>query len=51
MFEGTEPRRISAGELATASHVVSFDCDLGDVTPLGVTIDRWEDTKNNREGD
>ena len=37
------PRRIIPEELATASHVVSFGCDLGDLLPQGLKVERWDD--------
>ena len=40
---GYRPRRITPEELATASHVVSFGCGLGDVAPPGLTVERWDD--------
>ena len=30
-------------ELAAASHVVSFGCDLGDLAPPGLAVERWDD--------
>ena len=40
---GCRPRRITAEELASASHVVSFGCDLGTVGPPGLAVERWDD--------
>jgi arsenate reductase (thioredoxin) len=40
---GQQPRRVTQEELANAWHVVSFGCDLGDVAPPGLTIERWDD--------
>jgi len=40
---GYRPRRVTGEELATASHVVSFGCDLSDLTPPGLTVERWDE--------
>jgi arsenate reductase (thioredoxin) len=40
---GHRPRRVTPEELANTWHVVSFGCDLGDVAPPGLTIERWDD--------
>ena len=40
---GRRPRHLTAEELARASHVVSFGCDLGQMAPPGLTIERWDD--------
>lgn len=40
---GRRPRHLTAEELARASHVVSFSCDLGKVAPPGLTVERWDD--------
>jgi arsenate reductase (thioredoxin) len=37
------PRRVTAGELARASRVVSLGCELGDLAPPGLVIERWDD--------
>ncbi len=40
---GRRPRQATRQELANASHVVSFGCDLGDAAPRGLTVERWDD--------
>lgn len=40
---GYRPRLLTREELATASHVVSFGCDISDLTPPGLTVERWDD--------
>ncbi len=37
------PRRVTAEELASASRVVSLGCDLGDIAPPGLVVERWDD--------
>ena len=37
------PRRVTAGELASAWRVVSLGCDLGDLGPPGLAVERWDD--------
>jgi arsenate reductase len=37
------PRRVTAEALASASRVVSLGCDLGDLAPPGLAIERWDD--------
>jgi arsenate reductase (thioredoxin) len=37
------PRRVTAEELARASRVVSLGCDLGDMAPPGLVVERWDD--------
>jgi arsenate reductase len=37
------PRRVTAEELIRASRVVSLGCDLGDLAPPGLVIERWDD--------
>lgn len=40
---GRRPRLVTREELANASHVVSFGCDLSRVAPPGLAIERWDD--------
>src|SRR5216683_3257103 len=40
---GRQPRRISREDLAGASLVVSFSCDVGGMVPPGVAVERWDD--------
>ncbi len=37
------PRRVTAEELARASRVVSLGCDLEDIAPPGLVVERWDD--------
>jgi arsenate reductase (thioredoxin) len=37
------PRRVTAGELARASRVVSLGCNLGDIAPPGLAVESWDD--------
>ena len=37
------PRRVTAEALARASRVVSLGCDLGDLAPPGLAVERWDD--------
>ena len=37
------PRRVTAGELARASRVVSLGCNLGDIALPGVVVEAWDD--------
>jgi protein-tyrosine-phosphatase len=40
---GYVPRLAAADELAAATRVVSFGCDVGPLTPSAIHIDRWDD--------
>ena len=37
------PRRLTTEDLAKASHVVSFGCDLSELAPPGLPVERWDD--------
>jgi arsenate reductase (thioredoxin) len=37
------PRRVTPEELAAAWRVVSFGCDLSDVAPQSLAVERWDD--------
>ena len=37
------PRRVTREELAAAWRVVSFGCDLSDVAPPSLGVERWDD--------
>ncbi len=37
------PRSVTSEELAAAWRVVSFGCDLSDVAPPGLAVERWDD--------
>jgi hypothetical protein len=40
---GHQPRRVTREELAAARRVVSFGCDLGEVAPPDLAVERWDD--------
>ena len=40
---GRRPRLATREDLATAAHVVSFGCDLKEIAPASLTIERWDD--------
>jgi arsenate reductase (thioredoxin) len=40
---GQRPRAIARADLERASHVVAFACDLGDVAPAGLRVERWDE--------
>jgi protein-tyrosine-phosphatase len=40
---GCRPRRLDPEELARASRVVSFGCDLSRIAPPGLAVERWDD--------
>jgi len=40
---GRRPRQVTREDVAKASRVVTFACDLGDLAPNGITLDRWDD--------
>jgi arsenate reductase len=42
-LRGLRPRRVTPEDVARASRVVSFGCDLGDLTLPGVPVERWDD--------
>ena len=39
---GERPRRVTAADVARASRVISFGCDLGALAP-GAAVERWDD--------
>lgn len=41
--EGLSPRRLTEGDLREAARVISFGCDLGQLSPAGCEIERWDD--------
>ncbi len=41
-LRGLRPRRMTAEDVAQATRIVSFGCDLGDLAP-GVPVERWDD--------
>jgi protein-tyrosine-phosphatase len=40
---GRRPRQVTRADVTTASRVVTFACDLGDMAPAGLAIERWDD--------
>src|SRR5438876_11534168 len=42
-LRGLCPRRVTRQDVAQASRVVSFGCDLGDLAVAGVEVERWDD--------
>ncbi len=40
---GLRPRRITRADLERASRVVAFGCDLEDIVPPGLAMERWDD--------
>ena len=42
-LRGLRPRRVTRQDVAQASRVVSFGCDLGDLAVAGVEVERWDD--------
>ncbi len=37
------PRRITQEELAAAWRVIALGCDLGELVPVGVVVEAWDD--------
>ena len=40
---GHRPRRVTWEDLSSASHVVSFGCELEEIAPPGLPVERWDD--------
>jgi len=40
---GHRPRRVAPEELTGAWRMVSLGCELGDLAPPGLVVDRWDD--------
>ena len=40
---GRRPHQLTRDDVANASHVVTFACDLSDAVPAGLPLDRWDD--------
>ena len=40
---GHRPRHVTREDLATADTVISLGCDLGELSPPGVRVERWDD--------
>lgn len=47
---GHRPRRLTPDDLAGATRVVSFGCDLDGLAPPGATVERWDDVPAVSEG-
>jgi protein-tyrosine-phosphatase len=43
------PRRVTPEELATARHIISLGCDLGDLARPGMVIEYWDDVPSPSE--
>ena len=40
---GRRPRSVTRADLERASRVVTFGCELGNLAPPGLAVDRWDD--------
>jgi len=40
---GLRPQAVTRADLERASHVVAFGCDLTNMVPAGLAIERWDD--------
>jgi len=40
---GCRPHRVTRADLESASRVVTFGCELGDLAPSGLAVERWDD--------
>ncbi len=40
---GLRPRLVTRADLARASRVITFGCDLADLAPVALAIERWDD--------
>jgi arsenate reductase (thioredoxin) len=40
---GRRPRRLTRADLESASRVITFGCELGDLAPPGLALERWDD--------
>src|SRR5262245_39212500 len=40
---GRRPHQVTRTEVTTASRVVTFACDLGDMAIAGLALERWDD--------
>jgi len=47
--EGLRPRRVTREDVAAATRIVTFGCDLGALAP-SVSVDRWDDVPAVSEG-
>ena len=42
-ISGRRPHRVTRADLEGASRVITFGCELGDLAPIGLAIERWDD--------
>ncbi len=47
---GRVPRQLTREDLTKAWRVISFGCDVGDMAPPGLTVERWENVPAVGEG-
>src|SRR5215470_9595342 len=40
---GLRPHRVTRADLQNASRVITFGCELGELTPTGLAVERWDD--------
>ena len=40
---GLRPHRVTRADLESASRVITFGCELGELTPTGLAVERWDD--------
>jgi len=40
---GRRPHQVKRADVSGASRVVTFACDLGDLAPAGLALERWDD--------
>src|SRR5262245_41563202 len=40
---GLRPHRVTRADLEGASRVITFGCELGDLAPTGLAVERWDD--------
>jgi protein-tyrosine-phosphatase len=40
---GHRPRALAPGDLAGASRVIAFGCDIGEMVPPGVPVEQWSE--------
>ncbi len=40
---GRRPRQVTRADLESASRVVTFGCELGELAPPGLALERWDD--------
>src|SRR5262249_46483790 len=40
---GLRPHRVTRADVERASRVITFGCELGDLAPAGLVVERWDD--------